>query len=281
MAIENGVRTVIDLDDDLPAKSDYISEGDDHLRLIKHTLRQTFPNANDPLTSEFSELSKTTDYMDFKRDSNDSFNIIEFKDLTQVKNAGNATEDKDLVTLGQVNTLLNTLITERLYPKGSYYMSDYDVDPRIALKLSATSWERVTGFIAGVGSSNNGALNLPGYSFIANGPTDATLKGAHAVGLTEANIPRLAVDGSGYTTAPTSHSHNVSIGTGNADGNDGGSDEGLLHKAGNHPITLRTAEETHSHAIQGTGYTGRDVGNQAAFNIVPPHRVAYIWRRVQ
>lgn len=50
--------TYIDsLSPDLPAGDDFLSEGDDHIRLIKQVLRQTFPNVAGPVTLTQGDLN--------------------------------------------------------------------------------------------------------------------------------------------------------------------------------------------------------------------------------
>lgn len=49
--------TINDLDERFPLSGDLLSEGDDHLRLIKDVLKRTFPNLTGPVTATEAELN--------------------------------------------------------------------------------------------------------------------------------------------------------------------------------------------------------------------------------
>ncbi len=61
MTVES-VQTIADLDQNNPAGGDSISEGDDHIRNIKRSLKNTFPNVNKPVTVSADDLNKLTDF---------------------------------------------------------------------------------------------------------------------------------------------------------------------------------------------------------------------------
>jgi hypothetical protein len=56
MPLETG-DYISDLVETNPPGTDPVSQGDDHLRLIKHVLKMTFPNVSGPVTSTDEELS--------------------------------------------------------------------------------------------------------------------------------------------------------------------------------------------------------------------------------
>jgi hypothetical protein len=56
MPLETG-DYISDLVETNPPGTDPVSQGDDHIRLIKHVLKETFPNINGPVTSTDEELS--------------------------------------------------------------------------------------------------------------------------------------------------------------------------------------------------------------------------------
>ena len=56
MAVEN-VTYIDSLDPTAPAGGDSISEGDDHIRNIKRSLKDTFPNISEPVTLTAEELN--------------------------------------------------------------------------------------------------------------------------------------------------------------------------------------------------------------------------------
>ena len=60
MGIDNPYPTYIDdLDVTLPAATDPLSQADDHIRMIKTVLKQTFPNINGAVTKTQAQLDST------------------------------------------------------------------------------------------------------------------------------------------------------------------------------------------------------------------------------
>ena len=59
MPIETDVTYITDLDDGLPQPGDTKSQGDDHLRLIKHALKNTFPTATRPVNFHRTIIKNT------------------------------------------------------------------------------------------------------------------------------------------------------------------------------------------------------------------------------
>lgn len=268
--VEQGVTTIAKLDPNLPAKSDYISEGDDHLRLIKHSLKTTFPNVDAALTSPFSELSKVTDYMDFKRDSGDTYNIVEFEEKTAVKKVMDGTADDDVPSLGQVKKLFETFLSANVYPIGSYYISESNVDPAQALNMPKSLWDPISGFLGGVGTVS--ADNTV-YSIVA-GDTGA---GHVQAKLTAANLPRVNLNTSNLTLSSDTHSHIVPIGSGHADNNSSGNGPLYGKDANDVPANITTESDTHTHTITGTMSFGQT--DPTPVNLIPRHRGVYIWKR--
>ena len=61
MTVES-VTYINDLDVNNPSGGDSISEGDDHIRNIKKSIKNTFPNVNEPVTATAEDLNKMTDF---------------------------------------------------------------------------------------------------------------------------------------------------------------------------------------------------------------------------
>ena len=61
MTVES-VTLISDLDQNNPAGGDSISEGDDHIRNIKRSLKNTFPNINDPVTATAEDLNRMSNF---------------------------------------------------------------------------------------------------------------------------------------------------------------------------------------------------------------------------
>lgn len=61
MTVE-AVTIISDLDANNPAGGDSISQGDDHIRNIKKSIKNTFPNVTEPVTATAEELNKMTGF---------------------------------------------------------------------------------------------------------------------------------------------------------------------------------------------------------------------------
>jgi microcystin-dependent protein len=127
MGLETG--TYIDsLNSSNPTASDAVSEGDDHLRLIKSTVKATFPNLSNAVTSTHTELNlldgvtaNTTElnYVDVATlgtaEASKALTVDSNKDFTGVRNAtftGTVTIGSDTATTLQA-----------VYPVGSIYIN--------------------------------------------------------------------------------------------------------------------------------------------------------------
>ena len=127
MGLETG--TYIDsLNSSNPTATDAVSEGDDHIRLIKSTVKATFPNLSNAVTSTHTELNlldgvtaNTTElnYVDVATlgtaEASKALTVDANKDFTGVRNA----TFTGTVTIGS-----NTATTlQAVYPVGSIYIN--------------------------------------------------------------------------------------------------------------------------------------------------------------
>ena len=126
MGLETG--TYIDsLNSSNPTATDAVSEGDDHLRLIKSTVKATFPNLSNAVTSTHTELNlldgvtaNTTElnYVDVATlgtaEASKAVTVDANKDITGIRNltiTGALSAGSGLITLADV------------YPVGSVYIN--------------------------------------------------------------------------------------------------------------------------------------------------------------
>lgn len=149
MAIETTAVVVNDLNPQYPFPGDYISEGDDHLKLIKQVLKNTFPTSNTPMTTEFSVLNQIPSYMSFATETVNGAEvpIIDLQDV-KIKNGVAGTSNNDFVILQQVKDLITTA-TKAMYPVGCYWMTDSNVNPADVFGFG--TWTRVTAMLMGAG----------------------------------------------------------------------------------------------------------------------------------
>lgn len=160
MPIENATY-ISELNPDWPVgSSDFVSQGDDQLRMMKKTLQNTFPNANAPITAtpeqinnvaigiQYHEMDDGTGYYDaYKPDrSTDAAISVRTCALDEYKKNTHIAINYDFVSLF-------------IYPVGCQYVSYTDSRNPYDI-LGFGTWESVVGLIAGVGA----ATDCQGYT---------------------------------------------------------------------------------------------------------------------
>ena len=93
MAVENTGSLISDLDDTLPRPDDYISEGDDHIRLIKHNLKYTFPNITAVVSASSDKLNQLDSAFEFS--TANGLPKVSFQNPTLFSNGLNAVAGTD------------------------------------------------------------------------------------------------------------------------------------------------------------------------------------------
>lgn len=290
--------TIADLDATLPAVNDYISEGDDHIKLIKHSLKTTFPAADAVLKMPFSQLNSLHDYVDVKQTTvgTTKYNTIEGKNPLLLKNVVNGTADTDVPSIGQVKALIQAVLHNSIYKVGNYYISDDSTHPSIALGMAGTTWVEVKGFLAGAGTLTGGALDKPNHVITAG-----TTGGVPSVALTAANMPHTAIDLSKYTTADDGdHTHLFSgedsdiqyngykspqfTSGGNPSGHGRNGDQESDTDEWN-MFDLHTKSDgsntTHVHHLAGHLDIGLPDAQRQAVQILPTYFGTHVWRRTK
>jgi len=121
MGLETG--TYIDsLNSSNPTAGDAVSEGDDHLRLLKSTVKATFPNLSGAVTSTQAELN----LLDGVTANTTELNYVDITTLgtTQASKAVTADANKDVTGIRNL-TITGTLTAsiESAYPVGSIYIN--------------------------------------------------------------------------------------------------------------------------------------------------------------
>lgn len=167
MPIENATY-ISELNPDWPVgSSDFVSQGDDHFRMMKKTLQNTLPNANGPITGTPAQLNNLTGGISFY-EANEEGDPL---DAHYVFNDPNDTSKR--VTLqfappsegdllgsngGQMGVTWETM-RSYIWPVGAPFISFTDNRNPIEI-LGFGTWESVVGLIAGVGS----ATDCQGYT---------------------------------------------------------------------------------------------------------------------
>ena len=239
MGLETG--TYIDsLNSSNPAAGDPVNEGDDHIRLVKSTVKATFPNISGAVTSTHTELN----LLDGVTANTTELNYVDITTLGTVEASKAVTVDankdvtaiRNLTMTGTLTVGGNTAATlQAVYPVGSIYINA-TVATNPATLLGFGTWAAF-----GAGRVMVG-IDSTDTDFDAAEETG----GAKTVTLTTSQIP--------------SHTHTATL-MGN-----GEDEQQDLPAAGDNTNPGRTM-------------TTSATGGGAAHNNVQPYIVVYMWKR--
>ena len=141
MALETGTY-INSLNTSNPAATDALSQADEHLRLIKATVKATFPNVDAAVTATPTELNKSTAIV--SDGTNATFNTgitaDKIKTLIGLTDSSAITTSTDSegevtpvlatgVTADEVRTLIGAATLLAVYPVGSIYTSIVSTSP--------------------------------------------------------------------------------------------------------------------------------------------------------
>jgi len=239
MGLETG--TYIDsLNSSNPTAGDAVSEGDDHLRLIKSTVKATFPNLSGAVTSTQAELN----LLDGVTANTTELNYVDITTLgtVQASKAVTADANKDVTAIrnltitGALSAGSGLVTMSDIYPVGSIYINAA-VTTNPATLLGFGTWV----------AFGSGRM-MVGYN-AADSDFDALQEtgGAKTHTLTIAEMP--------------SHNHNRPLGWKPAPNS---TDVDITGGNGINPQTNMVTDNT---------------GGGQAHSILNPYIVAYMWRR--
>ena len=127
MGLETG--TYIDsLNSSNPAAGDPVNEGDDHIRLVKSTVKATFPNISGAVTSTHTELN----LLDGVTANTTELNYVDITTLGTAQASKAVTADANVDITGVRNLTLSGTLTigsntattiQAVYPVGSIYIN--------------------------------------------------------------------------------------------------------------------------------------------------------------
>jgi len=243
MGLETG--TYIDsLNSSNPTAGDAVSEGDDHLRLIKSTVKATFPNLSGAVTSTQAELN----LLDGVTANTTELNYVDITTLGTVQASKAVTADankdvtgiRNLTITGALSAGSGIVTMADVYPVGSIYINAA-VTTNPATLLGFGTWVAF-----GTGKM------MVGYD-ASDSDFDALQEtgGAKTVTLSTANLP--------------SHTHTT------ASNNSGGNNN--LHHSNNSFVAVGDGSSSTSTV------TSNSTGSGSATAIMNPYIVAYMWRR--
>lgn len=266
MSVESSASNISQLNPNWPTAEDFVSEGDDHLRLLKKTIKQTFPNIKDSVNItdvQLNALSKTVS----TEDTGDKLVIN-----------GNLTVEKDGYGLiGKADFKLSELtdktivnikmLRELTMPIGHIAILNVATNPRDLYGFGTWAAMGAGRVLVGVGSTTDARGEARSVGL-------GVAYGQFAHVLTVAEMPAHTHAAGGLVTSTGgSHVHGGNVSKG-----------GFSHEHhqynGRFPTenwqTTTDAAGDHSHTI--TGNTA-SVGSSAAHNISQPSIGVHMWVR--
>ena len=241
MGLETG--TYIDsLNTSNPGATDSVAQGDDHIRLLKSTIKNTFPNVTGAMTATHTELN----LLDGCTANTTELNYVDIATLGTVEASKAVTADSNKDITGIRNLTVTGTITNSsiislsdVYPVGSIYINASD-------------------------GTNPGTL-LGFGTWVAFG-TGRTMVGIDA-GQTEFDTAEETGGAKTHTLTISempSHTHN--LGSKDSTAGDGG--------AFNEEFIEDPADTTN-----GPNVTSSSTGGGSAHNNLQPYIVVYMWKR--
>lgn len=162
MPIENATY-ISELNPDWPVgSSDFVSQGDDQVRMMKKTLQNTLPNANGPITGTPDKLNSITGGISFHEDSGQLpayWQMSAPPDGSGAALVATAPMTVQGIKSGGEFALTLTTLHDVIFAVGSQYVNYTDSRNPYDI-LGFGTWEPVVGLIAGVGS----ATDCQGYT---------------------------------------------------------------------------------------------------------------------
>ena len=240
MGLETGTY-ISDLNSSNPVAGDPVNEGDDHIRLVKSTVKATFPSITGAVTSTHTELNLldgvTANTAELNYVDVATLGTAEASKAVTVDASKDSTGIRNLTVSGTITIGSNTATTlQAVYPVGSIYINAA-VATNPGTLLGFGTWAAF-----GAGRVIVG-LNAADSDF----DTAQETGGSKTHTLTTAELP--------------SHTHTVSIPSSE---NGGSSNDHALFPDG---------------TSSGETFTSGATGGGSAHNNVQPYVVVYMWRR--
>ena len=268
MTVETGTF-INSLNAQFPPETDALSEIDEHLKIIKSTVKATFPNVDAAVTATPTELNKSTAIVSDGTNATFNTNITAAKIKTLVGISEPAiTSGTDSngdvvpslatdISAAEVRTLIGasdvTFLT--VYPVGAIYMSVSNTT--LPGDLFGGTWESI----------GQGRMLVGFDDATENADTDFTTaeatSGSKAVTLSTANLP--------------AHDHNIV----------GDAQTSSLLSSGTQSLARRQTNadsDNHDYSLGSTSTAATlgktsSVGSGTAVDNMPPYLVVYMWKR--
>lgn len=292
MAVESGANFISQLNESYPGSGDLIKEGDDHIRLVKHVLKTTFPALDGKVDISSQSLNYLNANMAFSSDTVEVKSALKASvankpwDLgtNRIKNLGAPTEENDAVPLSYLKSGGGA---DAAWPINSIFMTIDNRDPSVILGVG--TWRKFSEGRVIVGSGTTKDARNESRSFSVNADPSVDTTGGtfqHVLSVAE-----MAKHGHGHNITATTgaggkHNHDSGWGEHNARGNAPFGFSARRNAIGSNKtdfdnwgyLTSEAGEHNHPVTVAG-GIT--ESGNSQPFNIMQPFMVANIWVRTK
>ena len=248
MALETGTY-ISDLNSSNPVATDGLAQADDHIRLVKSTIKATLPGLTGAVTSTHTELNTLDGYTGNTAD----LNIL----------SGAAAAGVTGTELGYVNGVTSALQTQ--------INNISSVPSGVIMMWSGSNSSIPSGFVLCNGS--NGTPDLRDRFVVGSGSTYATgaTGGASTVTLTSSQMPAHNHSATSVSTVTDpGHSHTYK-------GQTGSSGSGVSSRDSEN-TTLTTDSATTGITVSTSTSIGNTGGGQAHENRPPYYALAYIMK---
>ncbi|EDS6805993.1 hypothetical protein AZH90_003232 [Salmonella enterica subsp. enterica serovar Legon] len=169
MPIESAT-VISELNPDWPVgASDFVSQGDDQLRMLKKVLQNTLPNATAPITTTPDKINGLTDHLYYSEgDGTDSNPAM----IATTNNSPDSPAPLAMTTQSPSSIVMSAnpyyainwgVIINAVFPVGCQYTSHTDSRNPYDI-LGFGTWEPIVGLIAGVGSAADNNSYTQNYS---------------------------------------------------------------------------------------------------------------------
>lgn len=240
MALETGTY-VNSLNASNPASTDGLAQADDHLRLIKSTIKNTMPNVTGVITSSHTELNALTGVTASPAEINKLDGLTATTaQLNAIAATGGIPSGGIIMWSGAVAAI----------PSGWFLCNGSNSTPDLRNR-----------FVVGAGSS---------YAVNATGGTDS-------VSLSTANLPAHSHSFSGTGSTNTTGAHSHSSGWYGPRGGDGNATVFATNDPNYGNVNTGSAGN-HSHTVSVSGTTGNTGSGSSHENRPPYYALAYIMK---
>lgn len=278
MTVEINANYISDFNKAYPRNRDLIKEGDDHIRLIKSVMQNTFPGMDGAVTASTEKLNKLDSTFSYEESTLKINNSVEMKSgLTvdmggaPIKNVGDPEDENDAITL-------KYLQGNAMWPVGSIFMTVDSRNPSAILGFG--SWDKFAQgrVIIGTGTTTDANNETRTVANEAKG-------GAYFVKLSDKNTPAhshavgtLKIEDSGaHDHTIDARLHDYAVVNGNSWvvplGDIAGEDKRFRSTIG---AKTTAGSGAHGHAL--TGETAV-YGKGESFDIIQPFIACNIWVR--